>query len=75
MLLQYETLVSLTWRYVFTTLRELEMESETRDAMNPMKARRSSHTNSGCFGGSAMASDRKLYCDNVNMAAWSSAIL
>ena len=44
-----------------TTLRELEMESDTMDAQNPMKASRASHTMRGCLGGSVRTSDRKLY--------------
>ena len=50
-----------------TTLRELEIESEATDATNPMKARRSSHTIMGCFGGSGMFSDRKLYYHTVSI--------
>lgn len=59
---QYETLVSFTWRYVLITLSEFETVSDTTEAQNPMRARRASQTTSGCFGGSAMASERKLYC-------------
>lgn len=59
--LQYETLVSLTCRYVLTTRSELETESDTMDAQKPMKARRASHTMRGCFGGSSSFSERKLY--------------
>lgn len=62
--LLYETLVSFTWRYVLTTLREFETESDITDAQNPMKARRASHTMRGCFGGSARTSERKLYYQN-----------
>jgi hypothetical protein len=43
------------------------MESEATDATNPMKARRSSHTIMGCFGGSGMLSDRKLYYHKVSI--------
>lgn len=53
--------MSLTWRYVFTTRRELDTESETIDATKPMKARRSNQTIMGCFAGSGMFSVRKLY--------------
>jgi hypothetical protein len=42
------------------------MESEAIDATNPMKARRSSHTNMECLGGSGMVSDRKLYYHMVS---------
>lgn len=58
---QYETLVSLTCRYVLITRSEFETESDTIDAQKPMKARRASQTIRGCFGGSAMFSVRKLY--------------
>lgn len=43
------------------TLSELETESDTTEAQKPMRARRASQTMSGCLGGSARASVRKLY--------------
>lgn len=66
--LQYETLVSLTWRYVLTTLRELDTESDTMEAQKPMKARRASQTIRGCFGGSARAPERKLYYHRISIS-------
>lgn len=53
--------MSFTWRYVLTTRNEFETESDTTDAQKPIRARRASHTIKGCFGGSAMCSERKLY--------------
>ena len=53
--------VSLTCRYDFTTLKELEMESEITEAQKPMKAKRASHTIRGWRGGSVRTSERKLY--------------
>lgn len=43
------------------TLKELETLSDMTEAQKPMNARRASHTIRGCFGGSSMFSDRKLY--------------
>jgi hypothetical protein len=47
------------------TLKELETESETMEAMNPMNASRRSQTPKGCLGGSAIASERKLYYTTI----------
>ena len=59
----YETLVSLTCRYVLTTLSELETESDTTEATKPIKARRSSQSASwSCLDGARMALSRVLYC-------------
>lgn len=35
-----------------------------------MKARRASHTIRGCFGGSSMFSDRKLYCHHPQVISY-----
>jgi hypothetical protein len=43
------------------------MESEMTDAMNPMKARRSSHKPRECFDGSGIDSDKKLYYYTVSI--------
>jgi hypothetical protein len=59
--LQYDTFVSLTWRYVLTTRRELETESDATDAQKPMKASRESQTNRAPSDGSGIASLRPLY--------------
>lgn len=50
------------------TLRELETESEMMEAMKPMNASRRSQIPRGCFGGSAMASERKLYYPTVQQS-------
>ena len=48
--LQYETSVSLTCRYVLTTLSEFEMVSETTEAQKPMNAKRSSESVTKAMG-------------------------
>jgi len=48
---KYPILVSFTCLYVFTTRNELEMVSDTTDALNPMKAERNSRSPSECATG------------------------
>jgi hypothetical protein len=60
----------LTWRYVFTTLKEFDTESETIEATNPMKARRRSQTIRESFDGAGITSMRVLYyIDHISRGA------
>ncbi len=53
--LVYDTRVRLTWRYVFTTRRELETVSEITEAQKPMKACRKSFSANVVGGGSVLS--------------------